>query len=147
MIEGTRPADSRRVRRLRALVADDDAEMLELVAGIVDHFGADVTRASTGHDLLVAIAEGPPYDFIVTDIAMPWMTGLQVMHSARTAGLPVPVIVMTALREPQIAEQVYALGEHATLLYKPFSFEELQSALQTVVGDVYDHHVTELSGS
>ena len=133
------------MRRLRALVADDDPEMLELVSGIVDHFGADVTRASSGHELLVAIAEDEPYDFIVTDIAMPWMTGLQVLHSARTAGLPVPVVVMTAMREPKIADQVYALGEHATLLYKPFSFEELLSALQTAVGDLQSQHAGEVS--
>ncbi|HVK85986.1 MAG TPA: hypothetical protein VM513_17820, partial [Kofleriaceae bacterium] len=46
---------------------------------------------------------------IVTDISMPWMTGLQVMHSARAAGLRVPIIVMTALRDPTIPEQVASL--------------------------------------
>lgn len=119
---------------LRALIADDDPEMLEMVATIVNReLGADVTRAATGHELLDAIADGGHFDVIVTDISMPWMTGLQVMHSARTAGLPVPVVVMTALRDPEIALQVESLGDRARLLRKPFSYEDLMRALREVV--------------
>jgi CheY-like chemotaxis protein len=119
---------------LRALVADDDPEMLEMVSSAVAReFGAQVTCVASGGELLERIAEDAPFDFIVTDISMPWMTGLQVMHSARTAGLPVPVLVMTALREPGIADQVQALGEHARLLRKPFSFEQLTGALHEVL--------------
>lgn len=119
---------------LRALVADDDPEMLEMVSSIVEReFGATVTRACTGHELLDDIASDEPFDFIVTDISMPWMTGLQVMHSARTAGLPVPVVVMTALRDPIIATQVASLGDRARLLHKPFTFEDLVAALHQVL--------------
>jgi CheY-like chemotaxis protein len=119
---------------LRALVADDDPEMLEMVSGIVAReLGAEVTRAETGGELLEAIANDEPFDFIVTDISMPWMTGLQVMHSARTAGLPIPVVVMTALRDPSIAEQVEALGDRARLLRKPFGFDDLVAALHEVL--------------
>lgn len=119
---------------LRALVADDDPEMLEMVSGIVAReFGATVVCAATGGELLEAIANEEPFDFIVTDISMPWMTGLQVMHSARTAGLPVPVVVMTALRDPSIQEQVEALGERARLLRKPFAFDDLVAALHEVL--------------
>ena len=119
---------------LRALVADDDPEMLEMVSGIVAReLGAIVTCAETGGELLDAIASDEPFDFIVTDISMPWMTGLQVMHSARTAGLPVPVVVMTALRDPAIAEQVEALGDRARLLLKPFAFQDLVAALHEVL--------------
>jgi two-component system response regulator ResD len=133
------------MRRFRAIVADDDADMLELVSGIVDQFGADVTRASSGRELLIRIAEDEGYDFIVTDIAMPWMSGLEVMHALANDGMRAPVIVMTAMREARLAEQVYALGEHATLLFKPFTFEELVSALQACVRDVEERHITDLA--
>lgn len=133
---------------LRALVADDDPEMLELVTNIVAReFGATVERAATGHELLAVLAEHGPFDFIVTDVAMPWMTGLQVMHSARTAGLPIPVVVMTAMRDPEIALQVESLGEYARLLHKPFSFDELVAALHAVVRDVEPRSVLPLDGA
>lgn len=123
------------MRGLRALVADDDPEMLELVSSAVMRFGAEVSRAATGHELLTKIAEDEGYDFIVTDISMPWMSGLQVMHSARAAGLPVPVIVMTALRDPKVFDQVQALGDQATLLLKPFSLDDLRAALEVAIAD------------
>lgn len=119
---------------LRALIADDDPEMVEMVSSIIEReLGAQVAIARTGAELLELIAGDEPYDFIVTDISMPWMTGLQVMHSARTAGLPVPCVVMTALRDPSIDGQVAALGEHARLIRKPFTFDCLVRALHEVV--------------
>jgi CheY-like chemotaxis protein len=117
---------------MRVLVADDDPEMLELVSNIMRrNFSAEVTRAATGHELLEHIAD-TEWDLIITDISMPWMTGLQVMHSARTAGLPVPVVVMTALRNPDLGEQVEALGDRARLIFKPFTFHELLAAVHEV---------------
>ncbi len=125
------------MERLRALVADEDIETIELVSEIVDQYGADVTRAVTGQELLTRVCDDDPYDFVVADVAMPWLLGLQIVRT--------PIVVMTALREPRIADQVYALGEHATLLYKPFTFEELVSALQACVRDVHDRRLDDLT--
>lgn len=117
---------------MRVLVADDDPEMLEMVAGIAKReLHAEVTRAASGDELLERLAEHE-WDLIITDISMPWMTGLQVMHSVRTAGLPVPVVVMTALQGAEIADQVDALGDRARLIRKPFSFDELLHAVHAV---------------
>lgn len=117
---------------MNVLVADDDPEMLEMVTNIVTReLGARVTKAATGHELLERISE-TTYDLVITDISMPWMTGLHVMHSARTAGLPVPVVVMTALRDTTIPDQITALGDRARLLQKPFSFSDLLSAIDAV---------------
>ena len=118
---------------MRILIADDDPEMLELVSNIAKkHLRADVTRAATGHELLDALAHGS-FELIITDISMPWMTGLQVMHSARAAGLPVPVVVMTGLPQSEVSDQVQALGERARLIRKPFSLQELMAAVGEVI--------------
>lgn len=124
--------------RLRAIVADDDTEMLSLVSKALRRFGADVVKVTTGGELLEKIANAGPFDVIVTDIAMPWMTGLQVMQSARTAGLPVPVVVMTGLRDPTLPEQVNSLGARAELLHKPFSIDDLFAALRRCLADRTD---------
>lgn len=115
--------------RPRVLIADDDGEMLSLVSWALDRFGADVVCVKSGGELLEKIANDGVFDLVVTDIAMPWMTGLHVMHSARTAGFRVPVIVMTALRDPIVSEQVRSLGARSELLLKPFSIIELFAAL------------------
>jgi CheY-like chemotaxis protein len=112
----------------RILVADDDPQLLDAVAESLTRRGADVVCAEGGAELIEQLAEQGPFGLVITDISMPWMNGLQAMYSARTAGLGTAVIVMTALRDERIPEQVRALGENARLLHKPFEQGELLSA-------------------
>jgi len=117
----------------RILVADDDVALLDAVADSFEHFGADVTRAQSGAELIERLGEEGPFDLIVTDVSMPWMSGLQAMHSARSAGLSTPVIVMTALKNGKVATQTDTLGAHALLLRKPFALGELQAAAEKLL--------------
>jgi CheY-like chemotaxis protein len=98
------------------------------VAESLTHLGAEVTRASSGAELIEHLAQAGPFDLIVTDIGMPWMSGLQAMHAARTAGLGIAVIVMTALRDQRIPALVRRLGANAVLLRKPFTLAALELA-------------------
>ena len=116
-------------------MADDDLVLLDAVAEALEQLGADVIRARSGDELIEAVGESGPFDLIVTDISMPWMSGLQAMHSARTAGLATPIIVMTALKNGKIAAQVTALGEHAVLLRKPFALADLERSARQLLGD------------
>ena len=112
----------------RVLVADDDPQLLEAVAEAFSQMDANVVRASSGADLIEQLATAGPFDLVVTDISMPWMSGLQAIRSTRAAGLATSVIVMTALTDPRIPAQVQSLGANAVLLRKPFDFGELESA-------------------
>lgn len=114
----------------RVLVADDDLEMLEMVSRVLARLGLAVSTATSGGDLLEKVANQGPFDLVVTDVAMPWMSGLQVMHSARTAGQRCPVIVMTGLRNQKTADQVHSLGSDVRRLDKPFSVAELESTVR-----------------
>jgi DNA-binding response OmpR family regulator len=111
----------------RVLVADDDHELLDAINDGLARLGADVTCSRNGAELIENLADRGPFDLVVTDIAMPWMTGVQAIHAARTAGLGTSVIVMTALRDESIPARVQALGKNAALLYKPFALAELEA--------------------
>ncbi|HEY5928215.1 MAG TPA: response regulator [Kofleriaceae bacterium] len=108
------------------LVADDDPATLALVADVLVRIGCTVIRVDDGDELLQALAANGSFDLLVTDISMPWMTGLQVAYSARAAGLTTPVIVMTAL--PIDAARIDAIG-HTVLLRKPFGAKQLEAAV------------------
>jgi CheY-like chemotaxis protein len=112
---------------MRVLVADDDHELLDAISDGLVRLGADVTCSRNGAELIENLADKGPFDLVVTDIAMPWMTGVQAIHAARTAGLGTSVIVMTALRDDSIPARVQALGKNAALLYKPFALAELEA--------------------
>jgi len=118
------------MRRLRALVADSDPDVLEIVSDAVEGMGADVIRAATRQELISAFSV-ESYDFVVTDVAMPWLRGIDMGPRE-----PPPMIVLSAYRDVELDQQVHSIGDHVTLLYKPFSIEELSSALQSCLHDV-----------
>jgi two-component system CheB/CheR fusion protein len=113
---------------VRVLVADDDPQLLETVCEALTRLKADVVQASSGADLIEQLATAGPFDLVVTDISMPWMSGLQAMRSTRAAGIAMSVIVMTGLTDPRIAAQVKSLGANAVLLRKPFTLDDLEAA-------------------
>jgi CheY-like chemotaxis protein len=118
---------------VRVLVADDDAQLLSAVADAFTQFGADVTRAATGAELIDALSGEGPFDLVVTDVSMPWMNGLRAIRTARAAGIGAAVILMTALRDKNLEREVRALGRNTMLLRKPFALADLESAATRVL--------------
>jgi CheY-like chemotaxis protein len=102
--------------------------LLESVADALISLGADVIRASSGEELIEQLATEGPFDLVVTDVSMPWMSGLTAIHAARSAGISQAVIIMTAREDEQIPAQVQALGPDAVFLRKPFGLSELGDA-------------------
>jgi DNA-binding NtrC family response regulator len=127
----------------RVLIADDDAEFLQIVVTALQRLHLEVVTAICGAELLDKLANEGDFDLVITDVAMPWMTGLQVMHSVRAAGMDCPVIVMTALRNVDVANQVTTLGAHVQLLMKPFTTnvaeEAIRRALRLGTAPVHDN--------
>ncbi len=113
----------------RVLVADDDADLLDAVVSGLEEVGFTATAAATGAELVQRLADDGPFDVVVTDVAMPWMTGIQAAQHARYAGVATPLVVMTALDDPDIPRRVRALGAHAVFLRKPFMLADLQRAI------------------
>jgi DNA-binding response OmpR family regulator len=139
-VQRARSALARRVLSVVALlgpvhilVAEDDPDLREAVSAALERLGADVVQARSGAELIEQLADRKPFDLVVTDISMPWMTGLQAMFSARTAGVGMPVLVMTALEDEAIPDKVLALGDNALLLHKPFELRELEVAAETLL--------------
>lgn len=120
---------------MRVLIADDDAELRELIADAIGSLGADVVCAASGGELEDQLSSGRPFDVVVTDVTMPIRTGLEVMQWARATGIACPIVVMTALRDEHTSAQVEALGAHVALLHKPFSRRALHLALNACMDE------------
>jgi len=121
-----------RCMSLRILVADDDADLLEVVVEALTDAGANVASAKSGAELLKRLGEDGAFDLIIADVLMPWMTGLQVASSVREAGLEVPVILMTGNRDSSLDERVDSL-DRTVLLRKPFGDRELRAAVEKLL--------------
>jgi CheY-like chemotaxis protein len=117
---------------LRILVADDDADLRESVVELLTDAGAEVASVQSGAELLARLGEGEPYDLVIADMLMPWITGLQVTSSVRDAGLNVPVLLITGAADATLEERVDSL-ERTVLLRKPFDSDQLRAAIAALL--------------
>lgn len=107
---------------MKVLVADDDAELRELIAFTLGQSGYLVIKASDGSGAVRLFTEESP-DLVVLDINMPGLSGFQVCEAIR-ARSRVPVMMLTVRGEEE--DLVRALGLGADdYLTKPFSPQEL----------------------
>lgn len=114
------------LRDLRVLVADHDPAALQTVALALERLGALVVRAETGGELLERLVDEGPFDLIVTELDLRWMSGLQALYAVRHAGVTTPIIVTTTGDEQRITEVVRRMGD-VVVLSKPFAPTLLES--------------------
>lgn len=118
----------------RVLVAEDDAEMREILALALRKRGYQVATVSTGAELGSLLGEASPesrFDLVVTDVHMPGSTGLDVIDRLRQNGDTTPVVIVTAF--PREETQQRARGLEVRLLAKPFDLETLRSAVDWAI--------------
>jgi CheY-like chemotaxis protein len=107
--------------RLLALVADDEAEVRQLIADVLAEVGFETVAARDGLELLDLAARHRP-QLIVADVMMPTMDGYTAV--ARLRGHPatarIPVIMLTGCADPAYGHLSEGMGAAAHLT-KPFS--------------------------
>jgi CheY-like chemotaxis protein len=87
------------LEKARALIIDDNAQALDIIATVLSSFGLrDIVRASGGAEAL-EILKRASFDLILTDANMPEMDGYEFIHKLRRTGQDsnrvTPVIVVT----------------------------------------------------
>ena len=103
---------------MKVLVADDDADLRDLIAFTLTQAGYLVIKAGDGPTALKRFEDESP-DLIVLDINMPGLSGFQVCEAIRRRSR-VPVMMLTVRGEEE--DLVRALGLGADdYLNKPFS--------------------------
>jgi len=115
------------------LVADDDPEVLTLVARRMARLGRRVLEASDGEEALrVALQEKP--DLIVLDVMMPGRSGWEVCRAVREAPdlEHTGVLMLTGIGE-RLNEMTSPLYGADDYLDKPFDLGELEQRAREVL--------------
>lgn len=119
-------------RKLRVLVAEDEQLAALVVEDALSDQGHHVVLACDGREAL-DIAETFDFDVLVTDLAMPRVTGWELISRLRARRADLPVVVMTGYLPPGGGQTLFAdkRGPMA-LLHKPFALDQLYTALGQV---------------
>jgi signal transduction histidine kinase len=117
-------------RPLRILLVDDHEEVRSTTAAILSDFGHEVVEAATGADALVALRGGDcDYDVMITDYAMPHVSGAEFLREARTLCPGVPALMITGYAD---ADAISDRPENVEVLLKPFTPRKLEAAIARI---------------
>ena len=111
------------------LCADDDEDILALVALRLRRAGYDVVTAGDGERAIAAAREHRP-SIAILDVMMPRKGGIEVLETLRAGGEldGMKVILLSARVQDADKERGLAAGADAYMV-KPFRFEELEATV------------------
>ncbi len=118
------------IRKTTVLTADDDPQLLRLIARNLQLEDYQVLVASDGQQALEQIEQHAP-DLVLLDVMMPRMDGFTVCQRVREFSA-VPIIIVTARGQDQDKVRGLDLGAD-DYLTKPFSIEELLARVRAVL--------------
>lgn len=132
---------------MKILVIEDERKLARFIKQGLEQHGHVADLTYSGSDGLNYLAGGL-YDLVLLDLMLPGQTGFDVLQNLRAFGLSVPVMILSALSDPEKVVQGLDLGA-VDYLRKPFDFNELLARIRvlqrrTTTGDNVVLHVADL---
>ncbi len=121
--------------QLRTIVVDDMSTSRGLITQALEGFGLQqIETAVDGQSALHKIATWPVH-LVISDMNMPGMNGLQLLHSLRTTPQTkgVGFLLITGKADREIIEYGKKLGMN-NFVKKPFQPDQLRVAIEAIVG-------------
>ena len=103
------------------LLVDDDDDVRETSADMLEELGYQVVQAASGEEALSMLDSRPDLE-VMTDVRMPGMSGLELSDLARSRRTDLKIILISGYFVPQPVARRF--------LQKPFRTHELDQAIQ-----------------
>ncbi len=128
--ERPRPVEIRSTGPLNILIVDDHHEVRAATAGMLEELGHSVRQAPQGQAALVELDGDDRCDLLITDYAMPNMSGTELVREAQRRKPGLRSMIITGYADN---EALAGSLENVAVLSKPFSLEKLAQAIDSVV--------------
>ncbi len=122
----------------RILIVDDEEEVRDLLAKVLERNGYQVTVMSNGGSAL-AFLEDEPVDLVLTDVRMPGIDGMEALRSIKELRPETVVIILTGFGSIDQAVQAVKDGAY-DYINKPFKIDEMLLTIQKALDDRRLHH-------
>jgi CheY-like chemotaxis protein len=122
------PITQSMVKPRKILMVDDDALILMSAVMMLEDLGHDVREASSAVQALEILEQEEGFDLVITDHAMPRMTGAELVRMLRETHPSLPVILASGYAElpADLAGEIWRLG-------KPFTQNQLTDAIDGIL--------------
>jgi signal transduction histidine kinase len=130
------PITSSMLAGIRLLVVDDEPGSREVIANVLQGYGADVSLAENGQAALTKLFETRP-DVLIADLAMPGMDGYALIEQVRALdpdfGGRTPAIAVTGYASPRDRLRALEAG-YQNHVAKPVEPQELAIVIASLTG-------------
>ncbi|WP_158918805.1 response regulator [Caulobacter sp. S45] len=110
------------------LLVDDDPLIAASTVALLEDLGHDVVEVNSGADALGALENGLRPDLIITDHAMPGMTGMELAVTVRVRTPDMPILLATGYAELDMAEAI-----DLPRLAKPYTQDQLSAQISRLL--------------
>jgi CheY-like chemotaxis protein len=124
------PVDARPVQPIKCLVVDDETAVRVVLGDILESAGHSVVVLGDGAEAIARFRD-EPFDLVLTDLAMPRVSGWQVARAVKQIAPHVPVFLVTGFGVELSAEERRAHGVDLVLV-KPLQMQEILDAVAEV---------------
>ncbi|MEJ5048975.1 response regulator [Chryseobacterium culicis] len=105
------------------LIAEDDELILKTIEHKLLKEGHEVILTRNGKDAIETL-KTKDVDLAITDIMMPFASGIEILSAIKTMGKQIPVIMLSSMGQEEVVLNAFDLGA-ADFIIKPFSPNEL----------------------
>jgi DNA-binding NtrC family response regulator len=118
--------------RIRVLLVDDDAKMVQLVRSILTDEGYEVVGSTNPADVLEQVEALDPH-VVVLDEVMPDLDGLDVAEDIREVRPTQPIVIFSSLFDQRLSRETQRRGY--VYCEKADGIDRLEEAIREAVGD------------
>ncbi|WP_310468736.1 response regulator [Sphingomonas sp.] len=118
-------------RALSVFLVDDHDDVRAATRAMLEELGHKVAEAANGTDALAALTDNSrQWDLLVTDFAMPRVSGVELVRGARRLHPELPALIVTGYAE---RDAVRMEEDQVSVLFKPFTLEELSESIEATL--------------
>jgi DNA-binding response OmpR family regulator len=121
-------------KKIKVLVAEDEADIRNLIAFSLEYIGYKVVQATNGQEAVTMAAVEQP-DLIMLDVRMPKLNGYEACRAlkAQESTKDIPVVFLSARGQETEIKYGLELGAEEYIL-KPFAPDALQHRVTSIIG-------------
>ena len=115
----------------RILLAEDDAVMRRLMELQLDDAGFEVISVEDGRQALLYLQQ-EDFDLVISDIIMPFVSGLELLESIRKSGKETAIVLCSALKSHNAMAKAFEIGANG-FIAKPFQSDHLVNEVKDIL--------------
>lgn len=104
--------------KIRVLIIEDNPLDIEIMSEILAKYDLDINFVSSGDEGLKKLRVNH-YDAVVSDFAMPGMSGIDVLNQMKSEGCEIPLIIVTGAGNEEIAVEAMKKGAYDYIVKSP----------------------------